>query len=138
VTFTVVVTNHGPDAATGVQVGDPLPAGLTFVSATPSQGSYSPASGLWTVNNLANSVTATLLIVATVTVTTPVTNTAVRAAGSPADPVLANDSAGVLVTGSSIPGLPNDGAPPVAEWLAMLLLPAFLVGLGLVARRRRG
>ncbi len=137
VTFTVVITNHGPNDATGVQVSDPLPAGLTFVSASPSQGSYSPATGLWTVNNLTNSASATLLIVATVTVTTPVTNTAVRAAGSPADPVLANDSASVQVTGSTVPGLPNDGAPPVAEWLAMLLLPAFLVGLGLAARRRR-
>ena len=31
---------RGPDAATNVQVTDLLPAGLTFVSATPSQGTY--------------------------------------------------------------------------------------------------
>ena len=30
ITFTVTLSNQGPDAATGVQVTDLLPAGLTF------------------------------------------------------------------------------------------------------------
>ena len=38
VTFTVRATNRGPTGATGVVVTDALPAGLTLVSATPSQG----------------------------------------------------------------------------------------------------
>jgi large repetitive protein len=47
ITFTVTLTNAGPDAATGVQVTDLLPAGLSFVNATPGQGTYDgkPASG---------------------------------------------------------------------------------------------
>ena len=49
ITFTVTLTNTGPDAATGVQVTDLLPAGLTFVSADPSQGTYTAATGLWDV-----------------------------------------------------------------------------------------
>ena len=44
-TFTVVVTNHGPARATGLVVQDLLPAGLSFVSATASQGSYADATG---------------------------------------------------------------------------------------------
>ena len=32
ITFTVSLTNGGPDAATGVQIADLLPAGLSFVS----------------------------------------------------------------------------------------------------------
>ena len=38
VSFTITVTNSGPDTDTAVQVKDLLPAGLTFVSAVPSQG----------------------------------------------------------------------------------------------------
>ena len=45
ITFTVTLSNQGPDAATGVEVTDLLPAGLTFVSATPSQGTYNNVSG---------------------------------------------------------------------------------------------
>jgi uncharacterized repeat protein (TIGR01451 family) len=137
VTFTVTVTNHRPDGAAGVQVADRLPSGLAFVSAIPSQGTYDPVSGTWNVGSLANSAAATLRIVATVTGTTPVTNTAVRSAGSPIDPVLANDSASVQVTGSTVPGLPNDGVPPIAGSLSLLLLPVLLIVTRLSVRRLR-
>jgi uncharacterized repeat protein (TIGR01451 family) len=36
VTYTLVVTNNGPSTAKAVQVSDPLPAGLAFVSVTPT------------------------------------------------------------------------------------------------------
>ena len=51
-TFTVVVTNDGPARVTGLVVQDLLPAGLTFVSASPSQGSYAEATGAWTIGTL--------------------------------------------------------------------------------------
>ena len=60
VTFTITATNLGPNAATGVQVRDLLPPGLTFVSATPSQGTYTPGTGVWDIGNLALNATATL------------------------------------------------------------------------------
>src|SRR5262249_40793732 len=53
ITFTVTLTDKGPDPATNVQVTDLLPAGLTFVSAAPSQGSYDSATGLWAVGTVA-------------------------------------------------------------------------------------
>src|SRR5262249_52429553 len=52
ITFTVSLSNQGPDAATDVTVQALLPAGLTFVSATPSQGSYNSATGAWTVGTV--------------------------------------------------------------------------------------
>ena len=66
ITFTVTLTNSGPDAATGVTVTDLLPAGLTFVSATPSQGTYDSATGVWTVGTVATGAPQTLTITATV------------------------------------------------------------------------
>ncbi|MFO0807782.1 MAG: SdrD B-like domain-containing protein [Gemmataceae bacterium] len=67
VTFTITVRNAGPNGATNVAVRDVLPSGLTFVSATPSQGSYASGTGIWTVGSVANGGTATMQIVATVT-----------------------------------------------------------------------
>lgn len=37
-TYTIAVTNHGPSRATNVRAADPLPGGLTFVSASPGCG----------------------------------------------------------------------------------------------------
>src|SRR5207253_10493098 len=45
VDFTITATNAGPSNATGVQITDQLPAGLTFVSATPSAGTYNSGTG---------------------------------------------------------------------------------------------
>ena len=49
ITFTVTLSNAGANNATNVTVQDLLPGGLTFVSATASQGSYNSATGVWTV-----------------------------------------------------------------------------------------
>src|SRR5262249_14945279 len=76
VTFTVTVTNSGPDAATGVIVTDPLPAGLRFVGATPSQGTYDRTIGVWTVGTLIEDATATLRIRARVVSPGVTSNTA--------------------------------------------------------------
>jgi uncharacterized repeat protein (TIGR01451 family) len=84
VTFTITVSNAGPSTATGVTVTDLLPAGLTFVSATPSQGTYNNSTGIWTVGSVANGAKATLQVTATLTSGNSVTNTAeVTASGQP-------------------------------------------------------
>jgi uncharacterized repeat protein (TIGR01451 family) len=49
-TYTVTVINYGPDTATGVTVMDTLPANVTFISATPSQGVCSEYCGVVTCN----------------------------------------------------------------------------------------
>jgi uncharacterized repeat protein (TIGR01451 family) len=85
-TFRVTLTNDGPDQATGVVVTDLLPAGLTFVSATPSQGTYVDTTGLWTVGTVNNGATVTLDIVATLTTPGPKNNTASVSASNEFDP----------------------------------------------------
>jgi uncharacterized repeat protein (TIGR01451 family) len=93
VTFTITATNNGPSNATGVAITDALPSGLAFVSATPSQGSFTPGSGLWTVGALANGASATLQITANVLIPGAMTNTATKTAGDQLDPDTSNNTA---------------------------------------------
>ena len=54
-TYTVVVTNNGPDAATDVVASDRLPAGESFVSNTaPAGTTYNSTNGFWTIGSLPN------------------------------------------------------------------------------------
>ncbi|OLB85806.1 MAG: hypothetical protein AUI15_32100 [Actinobacteria bacterium 13_2_20CM_2_66_6] len=141
VTFTVTAHNAGPNPTASLQITDAVPAGLTFVSANPSQGTYNAGSGIWDVGALAVGSSATLQLVVTVNGTTPVVNTATRTTSSPVDPNPANDSASSTVTGSTVPGLPNNGVPPVAAiWpdvLAVILLVLVTAGVRLRISRRR-
>ncbi len=97
VTYTVTLTNLGAGNATGVQIIDQLPAGLTFVAATPSVGTYNSATGLWTVGNLNNGASATLQITATVNSGNQITNTAAIAASDQTDPNPNNNNAQVTI-----------------------------------------
>ena len=65
VTFTLNLTNSGPNPATGVTVKDQLPAGYTYVSDT-GGGAYFFPTGIWTVGTLNTLATASLSITATV------------------------------------------------------------------------
>jgi uncharacterized repeat protein (TIGR01451 family) len=77
-TYTITVTNNGPDAATDVSVIDTLPSYVTFISATSSQGSCQQAGGMvfCDLGDLANGATATITIVVTPTQTGSITNRA--------------------------------------------------------------
>ena len=97
ITYLVTLTDLGPNFATGVTVQDSLPAGLTFVSATPSQGIYNPISGQWTVGVVDPSTPRTLAIVATVVSSLAQTNTA-TASGTQFDPVTTNNTASATET----------------------------------------
>jgi large repetitive protein len=51
VTFTVLVTNQGPDAITNIFVSDKLPDCFAMLNATSNQGFYDEVLGIWTVAN---------------------------------------------------------------------------------------
>jgi uncharacterized repeat protein (TIGR01451 family) len=87
VTFTLTLANAGPSNASGVTVTDALPAGLSFVSATPSAGtSYNSGTGVWTIGAVSSGANATLQIVAKVTASGTITNTAQVTAATEPDP----------------------------------------------------
>jgi uncharacterized repeat protein (TIGR01451 family) len=92
VTYTITATNNGPGNATGVQVTDKLPAGLTYVSNT-SNGSYNSTSGVWNISNLNNGTSTTITITALITAKTgTIINTATKTAENEYDPNLNNDA----------------------------------------------
>jgi len=64
VTYTISVTNNGPSVAQNVVVNDNLPAGLSFVSATSTVGTWSAPN--WSFGSLNVGSTQTLTIIATV------------------------------------------------------------------------
>ncbi len=97
VTFTVTVTNNGPNTASGIVVSDPLPSGLTYVSDN-GGGAYVSGTGLWTVpGTLAASASATLQIVATVELSGQICNASQIRAGTPLDTNPGNNQATVCV-----------------------------------------
>ena len=83
VTFRIIVTNTGPDAATGVAVADTLPAGYTYVSDVASQGAYSSVTGIWTIGAMALNEMDTLDITVTVNASGDTTNVAQVSASEP-------------------------------------------------------
>ncbi len=64
-TFTITVVNQGPDDATGVEVTDTLPAGLTYVSDN-AGGAYDSTTGVWTIGGLAVGASVAMDFVVTV------------------------------------------------------------------------
>ena len=112
VTFTIVVSNHGPDAATSISVAETLPTGLTYVSSTPA-GVYNSTTHVWTTATLANAASVALTITATVTQAGAITNTA-TVTGEQADGTPANNTASASV---------NAVTPPVGLHLNPLALP---------------
>ncbi len=93
-TYTLSATNNGPSTATNVSVTDPLPAGVTFVSATPScTGTTTLTCALGAIAPGASvPLTITGTVATTVTSGTTLTNSATVTRTEP-DPNPANDTA---------------------------------------------
>jgi 6-phosphogluconolactonase (cycloisomerase 2 family) len=104
VTFSITITNNGPNAAT-FTLADTLPTTLSFVSCTSTGGGVclgTLGNRLVNFSSLASGATATVTLVAGVGGTVPngtiITNTAVINNSSAVDPNPANNSASVNLT----------------------------------------
>src|SRR5262249_25460663 len=104
-TYTITVTNNGPSPTQEARILDTLPAELTFVSTTPSQGSCEPFDPIarqviCRFGTLASGASATASIVVTAPSTTgTITNTAtVSTLGRAGDGTNANNSSTATTT----------------------------------------
>jgi uncharacterized repeat protein (TIGR01451 family) len=98
-TYTIAVTNHGPNAVTDARVFDRLPAGVTFVSADSPQGNCIQSNGLitCTFDPLASGASAVVTIGVVPTSEAILTNTA-AIVSSAVDSVAANNAATLQTT----------------------------------------
>ncbi len=97
ITYTITVTNLGPDVATDIVFGDPIPDQLNLVSSTCGN-----VSAFCTVASLESGASVTLVVVATPIANLAhserrVTNSAFIAESSSTDPNAANDIASVTI-----------------------------------------
>ena len=99
VTFTVNVTNFGPNAASSVTVADTLPAGLTFTTATVSQGTWINSGNSFTASlgTMTNGGTAKVTILAMAATAGQWTNSATVSAAT-TDTNVANNIAAASIT----------------------------------------
>jgi uncharacterized repeat protein (TIGR01451 family) len=126
VTYTLTVTNAGPSATGGVSVIDLLPAGVTFQSASASQGSYDAGSGAWTVGALGASASATLDILVRVDQAGVIDNAAEVAAANVVDPdstpangsTTEDDNAAATITAQAV--APPPPPPPATADLEIV------------------
>jgi len=111
ITFTATVSNDGVNDATQVQITSEVPDGLTDIVATPSQGSYDSATGLWDVGTLPNGSNATLDLTGTTRQASPIESSARVTHSDQADADPANNSAGT----QSDPTLPPGSSATVSN-----------------------
>ncbi|MGB5623761.1 MAG: choice-of-anchor Q domain-containing protein [Gammaproteobacteria bacterium] len=93
--YTLTVDNEGPGPATQVQLTDTLPAGVSFVSATPTQGSCAEAGGVVTcdLGTLASDASTDVVIVVTAPAVPGVITNSASVTTNRIDPNSANDTA---------------------------------------------
>ena len=65
ITWTIVVTNNGPDIAVDSYAIDKLPSTLIYLRDN-SNGRYNPSTGRWNIGDLAKGQSASLIIIARV------------------------------------------------------------------------
>ena len=144
-TYAIVVSNVGPDAAANVSLTDGLPANTTFVSLVAPGGwatTTPPIGGTGNVTatnpSLANGGTASFTLVVQVnggaSAGTVITNT-VNVSSSTVDPNAANNSS-TAVTAVSAAAVSPTPIPTLSEW-ALISLSALFGGLAVWQVRRR-
>ncbi|MEK0319447.1 MAG: DUF11 domain-containing protein, partial [Nitrosopumilus sp.] len=101
VTYTITIENKGPVDLTLIVIEDMLPMGVTFVSASESEGAYDDGTGLWTGLDMVSGELHTLEITVTVDAGTAgdiIMNMASYVSSSPTDPFPSDATATIVPT----------------------------------------
>lgn len=88
--WTIIVSNNGPNMATGVTVNDLLPKSVEYISSYLSKGFYNLVNGIWDVGNLNAGEKLQLNIVSKIVKTGDITNV-VNVKGNEKDSNLTNN-----------------------------------------------
>jgi uncharacterized repeat protein (TIGR01451 family) len=107
-TYTIVVGNNGPDAATQVTLADPLPAGTTFVSVSTTQGTCSGGAIVsCNLGTIAKGQTVTITLVVTANQAGTLTNTATVVGKEPESNTANNQDTEQTVVVAPVPRKPR-------------------------------
>jgi uncharacterized repeat protein (TIGR01451 family) len=128
-TYTLTVTNYGPSIAHSVVVTDTLPAGLSFISATPG---CAYTSGIVTcdLGTMTSNTSVTIQIVSSTLIALNLTNLA-QVSTTTSDPQAANNSTSSTVTVS----LPT--SVPVFSMFGLIGTAVCLTGMAGASKPRR-
>jgi uncharacterized repeat protein (TIGR01451 family) len=104
ITWTIVVTNNGPSADTGVTVTDPMPTGNTYVSSTTTQGTCTGGAILnCSIGNMAAGASVTITLITTPTTAGTQTNTAAVSGDRPETNTANNQATATVEVGPFTP-----------------------------------
>ncbi len=124
ITYTVTINNPSTTNATGVQVTDLLPSGLTYLGNSTSQGTYDKNTGLWDVGSLNAGSSATLTLSASVnagTAGTTIINWGNITHADQTDPVALNNYDHDGITVHDVPAAYPSSNSPVCEGATIYL-----------------
>jgi len=135
VTYTIVITNNGPDAVPDPVLSDPTPAGLVFLSASAPCATGFPCSLAALPVGATTTITATYQVLplfsGTIANVASVTSTTVP------DPTPNNNSVTATTVVVGAPGQPTLPVPVDARWMLMLMAAMLMLVGAPLARRRR-
>ncbi|MBI3166743.1 MAG: DUF11 domain-containing protein [Chloroflexi bacterium] len=112
VTYVITLKNEGLGTAVNIQVQNPLPVSMTFVSSSASTGAYNDLTGIWNITSMAANSVATLSITSVMTGSGPdvVTASVIRSEKSSAIPAVdpdPSDNTDAVTIGSSVLNITN-------------------------------
>ncbi|GAB2528082.1 ice-binding family protein [Rufibacter soli] len=110
VTYTITLTNNGPDKDTNVVVNFEMPSGIQYLSSTTSEGtSFDPVRREWVLDRFAKNGSATMVVKASI-VKTEFSTTVATVTGDGTDPNIKNNTSELSICAT--PSKPGDISGP--------------------------